>query len=459
MAELVLTKRMLERPDDAHTIAGYEATGGYTALRQVLADMTPEQVHDEVKASGLRGRGGAGFPTGVKWGFVPADAFPRYLVVNGDEGEPGTFKDRMLMERDPHQLVEGVIISCYALQAEHAFIYCRGEMALAFERLGDAVAEAEAAGYLGTGILGSDFACRITVHRAAGAYICGEETALLASLEGHRGWPRMRPPFPAVKGLYAKPAVVNNVETISNVPHIAARGGAWYASMGTEKSKGTRLFCLSGHVSRPGNYEVELGTTFRELFERWGKGIRDGNELKAFVPGGASAPWFDASSIDLPLDMDVVQQHGSMLGSGAVIVMDHTTDIVRATWRLVKFFAHESCGECTPCREGTDWLEEIMERMLRGRGRPSDIPLLLDVSDNISPGLTWPPAQTTICPLGPSATAPIASTIRLFPEEYERLVAANTDLEPAGSSGAAGPPRTIPIQVVSKPGHEAVAHG
>jgi len=458
MAELVLTKRMLESAT-AHTIEGYEATGGYRALRQALGEMTPEQVHEEVKKSGLRGRGGAGFPCGVKWGFVPEGVFPRYLVINGDEGEPGTFKDRMLMERDPHQLVEGIILASFALGVEHAFVYCRGEMLLANQRLQDAVASAEAKGYLGNNILGSGFNCRITVHCAAGAYICGEETALLTSLEGFRGWPRLRPPFPAVKGLYDKPTVVNNVETISNVSHIVAKGGDWYASMGTEKSTGTRLFCVSGHVNRPGNYEVELGTTFDELFGRWAKGIRNGHELKAFVPGGASAPWFDASKSKLPLDMDVIIAEGSMLGSGAIMVMDETTDIVRAAWRLVKFFAHESCGQCTPCREGTDWLEEIMERMLDGQGRPSDIGLLMDVSDNISPGLSWPPAQTTICPLGPSATAPIASTIRLFPGDYERLVAGNTDLDPQPGTGASGPVATIPVLPAGHAEEGVTAHG
>jgi NADH-quinone oxidoreductase subunit F len=422
MAELILTKRMLERPDDSWTLAGYEASGGYATLRQVLNERTPAEIRDEVKASGLRGRGGAGFPTGVKWGFLPEGVYPRYLVINGDEGEVGTFKDRMLMERDPHQLIEGILISCFALEAEHAFIYARGELLTAIDRLEQAVAEATEAGYVGTNICGTDVSVQITVHRAAGAYICGEETALLSSLEGYRGWPRLRPPFPAVKGLYAKPTIVNNVETISNVPWIARNGGAAYAAMGTEKSPGTRLFCLSGHVNRPGNYEVELGTTFDELFTRWGRGIRDGNALKAFVPGGASAPWFDASKVELPLDMDVVMEHGSMLGSGAIMVMDETVNVVKPAWRLVKFFAHESCGQCTPCREGTDWLEEIMERMLEGRGRAADLDLLIDVCDNISPGTTWPPAQTTICPLGPSATAPIWSTMRLFREDYEALL-------------------------------------
>lgn len=428
MADLVLTKRMIERPDDSWTIAAYEETGGYAALRQALGDMSPEQVHEEVKASGLRGRGGAGFPTGVKWGFLPEGEFPRYLVVNGDEGEPGTFKDRMLMERDPHQLVEGAVISAYAIGAEHVFIYCRGELRNAYERLCRAVAEAQEKGYIGSSVLGSGFGVRVTVHRAAGAYICGEETALLTSLEGYRGWPRLKPPFPAVKGLYASPTIVNNIETLSNVPWIVRNGGAAYAAMGTEKSPGTRLFCLSGHVNRPGNYEIELGTPFREFFDRWGQGVRDGGRVKAFIPGGASAPWLDSSSLDLPMAMEALDSVGSMLGSGAVVVMDETTNVVRPVWNLVHFFAHESCGQCTPCREGTHWLEDILERIVEGRGRRADLDLLLDVADNISPGLGWPPAQTTICVLGPSACAPIWSTLHLFRDDYEALLPAESEV-------------------------------
>jgi NADH-quinone oxidoreductase subunit F len=432
MAELILTKRMLERPDDSWTLDAYEATGGYDALRKVLSEMSPAQVRDEVKASGLRGRGGAGFPTGTKWGFLPEGVYPRYLVVNADEGEPGTFKDRMLMERDPHQLVEGSVISAYALEAEHVFIYLRGELRTAYERVCQAVTDATERGYIGPSVLGTDFGVEVTVHRAAGAYICGEETALLSSLEGHRGWPRLRPPFPAVQGLYAKPTIVNNVETISNVPHIAAKGGDWYAAMGTEKSTGTRLYCVSGHVNRPGNYEIENGTTFRELFDRWCKGVRNGGRVKAFVPGGASAPWFDASKLDVPMDMDTVIAEGSMLGSGAVIVMDQDTDVPKAAWRLVKFFAHESCGQCTPCREGLHWLADIMGRILSGRGRPEDLDLLLDVGDNITPGLAWPPAQTTICVLGPSGVAPIMSTLRLFRDEYEAKIKPRIPVTAAG---------------------------
>ncbi len=425
MPELILTKRMLEHPDDSWEIDTFLASGGYKGLEKALKDMTPDEVHDQVKISNLRGRGGAGFPTGTKWGFLPDNGEPRYLVCNCDEAEPGTFKDRMLIEHDPHQLLEGILIAAYAIGCEHAFIYNRGELLTGFDTLTKAIAEAKEKGYLGKNILGTDFSCEITLHRAAGAYICGEETALLSSLEGFRGWPRLRPPFPAVEGLYAKPTIVNNVETLSNMAWIVLNGGDEYAKLGINKSTGTRLFCLSGHVNRPGNYEVEHGTTFRELFDRWGQGVRNGGTVKAFVPGGASAPWFDESMLDLPMDMDLVQDKGSMLGSGAIMVMDQDTDIVKAAWRLVKFFAVESCGQCTPCREGVEWLNAIYERMLAGRGRPEDIDLLMDVGDNITPGLAWPPAQTTICVLGPSAVAPIWSSVRLFREDYEACIARN----------------------------------
>ncbi len=425
MVDLILTKRMLEHPEDSFDIGVYEATGGYTALRKALKVMTPEDVTDQVTISGLRGRGGAGFPTGKKWSFCPKDVFPKYLVANMDEAEPGTFKDRMLVERDPHQLIESMIISAYAIGVEHAFIYCRGELLTAFDRLTNAIAEANHAGYLGQNILGSDFSLRITLHRAAGSYVCGEETAQLESLEGFRGWPRLRPPYPAVEGLYAKPTVVNNVETLSNVPWIVNNGGAAYADIGIATSTGTRLMCLSGHLNRPGNYEVEHGTTFGELFDRWGRGVRNGGSVKAFIPGGASSPWFDDSKLDLPTDMDLIIKEGSMLGSGAIMVMDQDTDIVKAAWRLVRFFEVESCGQCTPCREGIKWLADIYERLLSKKGRPEDIDFLLDISDQITPGNAWPPLQTTMCVLGPSACAPLWSSIRLFREEYDAKIAQN----------------------------------
>jgi NADH-quinone oxidoreductase subunit F len=408
--------------DDGFTLDRYEATGGYQALRKALEQMTPAQVHEEVKAASLLGRGGAGFPAGIKWGFCPPGVFPRYLVVNGDESEPGTYKDRILMERDPHQLIEGVLLAAYAIGCGQAFLYVRGEMALAQERIAGALNDAYAKGYVGRNILGSEFSLDVVLHWGAGAYIVGEETALIESLEGNRGMPRLKPPFfPAAKGLYLQPTVVNNVETLANLPWIVANGGGAFADMGAEKSTGTRLFAVSGHVNTPGVFEVEFGvTTFRDLLydKRYGGGIRDGNQLKAFIPGGASAPWFFEEHLDLPLEAGAVGAAGSMLGSGAIVVMDETTDAVKAAWRVVRFFARESCGKCTPCREGTTWLEKILRRMLDGHGRPQDIDKLLDISDNISPQITWPPRQTTICPLGPSAVSPIASAVMRFRDEF-----------------------------------------
>jgi NADH-quinone oxidoreductase subunit F len=405
---------------DSHTLTRYLATGGYEGLRAALV-RPPEELVEEVKTSGLRGRGGAGFGTGQKWSFLPADVFPHHLVVNADEGEPATFKDHQLLVRDPHQLIEGVAIAAYAIRCNRAYLYVRGEFALAHERVAAALAEAYAHGAIGKNIFGSGFDLDVVLHPGAGAYICGEETALLNSLEGKRGEPRIRPPFPAIKGLYAEPTVVNNVETLSNLPWISLNGGAAYASLGGGRSTGTRIFSLSGHVNRPGNYEVELAKhTFRDLFTNpsLGAGIRGGRDVKAFIPGGASAPWFGADQLDCPLDMDEVQTRGSMLGSGSVVVMDDTTCAVRASWRITKFFAHESCGECTPCREGSSWLEKILRRIEDGAGREEDLELLLDVCDNIAPGLSWPPGQTTICVLGPSIPSSIYTSIRMFRDEY-----------------------------------------
>ncbi len=423
MTDLILTSRMLEHPSDSHTIDRYTATGGYTALVKALREMTSEEIAADVKASNMRGRGGAGFPTGVKWGFL-APTEPRYLVINGDESEPGTFKDRQLLERDPHQLVEGIIISSYALSVNHAFVYIRGEYPKPARRLQRAIEEAYEAGYLGDDILGSGFSLNITVHLGGGAYICGEETALLNSLEGRRGEPRLKPPFPAVEGLYAKPTIVNNVESISNIPWIVNNSGASYASIGPERSAGTRMFSLSGHVNAPGNYEIVMGMSWRDLIYDIGGGVRDDNDLKAWIPGGVSAPWFVPDEhLDTLVTIDDVAQSGSMLGSGAVVVMDEKTDVVAAAHRIVRFFAHESCGQCTPCREGTSWLENVLRRILDGRGRHDDIDLLLDICNHISPGLSWPPAMTTICPLGPSAVSPITSITRWFMPELEAMIA------------------------------------
>jgi NADH-quinone oxidoreductase subunit F len=381
--------------------------------------MTPEAVWSEVDDASLLGRGGAGFPAGRKWSMLRKNPVS-YLVVNGDESEPATFKDHLLLENDPHQLVEGVVIAAYSLQVSQAFIYIRGEMALALERVQSAVNDAYASGALGQDIFGSGFSLDVVVHPGAGAYICGDETGLLESLEGKRGFPRIKPPFfPAVMGLYGQPTVVNNIETLSNMPWIIANGGKAFAALGQGRSTGTRLFALAGHVNRPGVYELEMvHNTFRDIIfdPALGAGIRDGRALKAFIPGGVSSPWFGIEMLDVPLGQDEVGERGSMLGS--IVAMDETTCAVRAVWRITKFFSRESCGQCTPCREGSGWLERILWRLENGGGRHEDIDLLLDVCDNISPGLVWPPQQTTICPLGPSIPASISSAISMFKDEF-----------------------------------------
>jgi NADH-quinone oxidoreductase subunit F len=405
--------------EDSHTLERYLATGGYEGLRKALT-MTPEQVAAEVDAASLLGRGGAGFPAGRKWSMM-RKAPVTYLVVNGDESEPATFKDHMLLERDPHQLIEGVVIAAYALGVSQAFIYVRGELALGMERVQQALNEAYEHGAVGPDIFGSGFGVDVVVHPGAGAYICGEETALIESLEGKRGFPRIKPPyFPAAIGLYGQPTVVNNVETLSNLPWIVLNGGAAFAALGEGKSTGTRLFALAGRVRNPGVYEIEMvKTTFRDLIYApvYGGGITGGRELKAFVPGGVSAPWFGPEHLDLPLGQDEVGAAGSMLGSGSVVVMDDQTCALRVAWRITKFFWRESCGQCTPCREGSGWLEKILRRMEEGGGREEDLDLLMDVCDNIAPGVTWPPQQTTICVLGPSIPSSIASAIRMFSDE------------------------------------------
>jgi NADH-quinone oxidoreductase subunit F len=413
----VITKRMEDHPTDSHTIERYEATGGYVQARAAI-DMTRDELVDLVKESGLLGRGGAAFSTGLKWSFL-APARPAYLVVNGDESEPGTFKDRQLLERDPHQMLEGVIITAIANEVHHAFVYIRGEYPKPARRLQKAVDEAYAKGYFGKGIFGSGYDLEITVHLGGGAYICGEETALINSLEGQRGEPRLKPPyFPAAKGLYMMPTIVNNVETMANIPHILEMGVDAYKALGHGDDTGTFMTSLSGHVNKPGNYELPHGITWRELIYDIGGGIPGDRELKMWIPGGASAPWFNPDDhLDLPITKGDTGQAGSMLGSGAVVVMDDTTCVVKAAERVVRFFSHESCGQCTPCREGTTWLEMILRRIEDGQGRPIDADLLLDISDNISVGLAWPPKQTTICPLGPSAVSPITSIMRDFRHE------------------------------------------
>ena len=419
---LLLTKHMRENPENSHLIDVYEKNNGYSAARKVLKDNNPGDVIEEIKTSNIRGRCVAVFHNVVKWGFLAEDQ-ERYLVINADESEPGTFKDRILLERDPHQLIEGIIVTSFASNISKAFIYIRGEYAKPARRVQDAVEQAYEKGYLGKNIFDSGKDLDVVVHLGAGAYICGEETALLNSLEGRRGEPRLKPPyFPAVKGLYNKPTLVNNVETISSVPWIINNSGKDYAKLGVEGSTGTRIFSLSGHVNNPGNFEIEMGCSFGEFIDTFGNGIKENKAVKAYIPGGASAPWFTGDQLDIKMTIDDVANAGSMLGSGAVVVMDEDTNLVLAAKSIVSFFAHESCGQCTPCREGTTWLEMILDRIASGRGRTSDIDLLLDVCDNISPGLTWPPQMTTICPLGPSAVSPITSLMGSFREEVESLL-------------------------------------
>ena len=406
--------------DDSYTLSRYLETGGYVALKKALG-MFPEKVAAEVDTASLLGRGGAGFPAGRKWSMLRRSPIS-YLVVNGDESEPATFKDHYLVERDPHQLIEGVIIAAYALQVSQAFIFLRGEFALGLERVQQAVNDAYAHGALGSKIFGSDFSLDIVVHPGAGAYICGEETALIEALEGKRGFPRIKPPFfPAVTGLYGEPTVVNNVETMSNLPWIVNNGGAAFAALGEGRSTGTRLFALAGRVKNPGVYEVEMvKNTFRDLIydPHFGGGLINDKKIKAFIPGGDSAPWFGPDLLDLALGQDEVAEKGSMLGSGSVVVLDEDSCVVRATWRITKFFSRESCGQCTPCREGSGWIERAMYRIEHGGGRLEDLDLLLDLCDNISPGLLWPPQQTTICVLGPSIPSSVNSAISMFRNEF-----------------------------------------
>jgi NADH-quinone oxidoreductase subunit F len=406
-----LTPVLSEHWDEARswTLASYERHDGYTALRTAL-QTSPDDLVKLVKDSGLRGRGGAGFPTGMKWGFIPqGDDKPHYLVVNADESEPGTCKDVPMMLASPHQLLEGIIISSYAIRAKQAFIYVRGEVLHVIRRLHQAVREAYDAGYLGADILGSGYDLDVLVHAGAGAYICGEETALLDSLEGYRGQPRLRPPFPAVAGLYSSPTVINNVESIASVPFIVRNGVAWYRQLGTEKSPGFKLFSVSGHVRRPGQYEAPLGITFRELLDMAG-GMREGHELKFWTPGGSSTPLLTAEHLDTPLDFEGVMEAGSMLGTTALMVFDETTCVVRAVLRWTEFYAHESCGKCTPCREGTFWMVQILHRLEHGEGSEEDIATLLDSCDNI--------LGRSFCALGDGATSPITSSVQYFRDEY-----------------------------------------
>ncbi|HEV7908537.1 MAG TPA: NADH-quinone oxidoreductase subunit NuoF [Pseudonocardiaceae bacterium] len=410
----VLTKRWLS--PRSWTLKTYEQLEGYTALRKALT-AHPDQIIQQCKDSGLRGRGGAGFPTGMKWGFIPQnDGKPHYLVINADEGEPGTCKDIPLMMADPHSLVEGIIITAYAIRANFAAIYVRGEVLHCIRRLNAAVQEAYAYGYLGRDILGSGFDLDVVVHAGAGAYICGEETALLDSLEGKRGQPRLKPPFPATAGLYASPTVVNNVETIASVPYIVNGGSDWFRTMGRERSPGPKIYSLSGHVANPGQYEAPMGTTLRELLELAG-GMKDGIPLKFWTPGGSSTPLFTAEHLDVPLDFEGAAEAGSMLGTTALQIFNETVSVPWAVMKWTEFYKHESCGKCTPCREGTYWLVQILQRMVRGEGTPSDIDTLLDVCDNI--------LGRSFCALGDGAVSPITSGIKYFKDEFLALCESN----------------------------------
>ena len=394
---------------DSFTIDGYKRNGGYKAIAKAL-EMDPDAIIQMVKDSGLRGRGGAGFPTGMKWGFIPqGDNKEHYLVVNADESEPGTCKDTPLLLANPHVLVEGVIIASYAIRANHAFIYIRGEVTHVVRRVQQAIEDAYKAGLLGKNILGKGFDLELVLHVGAGAYICGEETALLDSLEGFRGQPRLRPPFPAIAGLYARPTVVNNVESIASVPSIIDKGAEWFASMGTEKSKGYTLYSLSGHVTNPGQFEAPLGITLRELIEMAG-GIRSGHRLKFWTPGGSSTPMFTDEHLDVPLDYEGVAAAGSMLGTKALQIFDETTCVVRAVLRWTEFYKHESCGKCTPCREGTWWLVQALKNLENGKGSPEDLDKLLDLCDNIM--------GRSFCALADGAASPIISSLKYFRQEY-----------------------------------------
>ena len=410
----------------------YVASGGYVAAKKALLSMKPEQIIDEVSKSNLRGLGGAGFPTARKWSFIPKNSpKPKYLVVNGDEGEPGTFKDRYILERDPHALLEGMIIAAYAIGSHKAYVYVRGEYFRSAERFGRAVQEAYAHGWLGKNIQGSGFDLDVVIHRGAGAYICGEETALLSSLEGGKGFPKLKPPFPAISGLFHCPTIVNNVETLACVPFILREGAERFAGIGTPKQGGTRLFCVSGHVNRPGVYEAPVSVTLRELIEGHAQGVRGGRTLKAVIPGGISAKVLTAAEIDVSMDFDSLMAAGSMAGSGGVIVMDDTTCMLEALQSASKFFAHESCGQCSPCREGTGWVYRILRRISEGKGRLRDLDDLLGIARDME--------GKTICVFADAAAWPIQSYITKFREEFEEHIRTGTCPVRSGEAAACLP--------------------
>ena len=416
--------------NDSHTMGVYLAQDGYKGLERALKELTPELIIEEVKKSNLRGRGGAGFPTGMKWSFVPKDsAKPKYILCNADESEPGTCKDRPLMEMMPHQLIEGIIIAGRAVGAHHGFIYVRGEYRYVQEIMDRAIAEANARGYLGKNILGSGFDFDLVTHTGAGAYECGEESALMESLEGKRGYPRIRPPFPAVVGLYGSPTVINNVETLSAVPEILRRGADWYAGLGSPRNGGTRLFCISGHVNKPGIYELPMGFSLRQMIEDVAGGIPGGKKLKAVIPGGSSCPLLKADETNVPMDFDSVAKAGSMLGSGGVVVIDEDTCMVDVARRIMHFYAHESCGWCIPCREGTGWLRKMLDRFHEGAGRAEDIPLIGELAQNM--------LGKTFCPLGDAAAMPTISIVKKWAHEFEQHLSGKCPYRRAGALVAA----------------------
>jgi NADH-quinone oxidoreductase subunit F len=398
---------------DLRDLAVYRERGGYVQWKRAVTELAPADVADITMKSGLRGRGGAGFPTGRKWSFLPNNGRPRYMVCNCDEAEPGTFKDHMLLEETPHQVLEGILLGTYAIGSQHAFIYIRGEFERGYRIFEQAVADARAAGLLGANVFGSGYSVEVTVQRGAGAYICGEETALINSLEGRRGEPRLKPPFPAVKGLYGEPTVVNNVETLATLPHLLARGAEWFAKVGPERSPGYKIVSVSGHVRKPGNYEVPLGTPLRELLEIAG-GPREGRRIVAIQPGGGSSACLFEEHLDLGYDFDTMAANGTMLGSGAIVFFDDSTNFVEAALALVRFYAHESCGQCTPCREGAHWLEVTLERILNGGGLESDIDMLVAVSHQMT-GLN-------LCPLGDSIEPFLASVVKRFESQFRTYV-------------------------------------
>ncbi len=402
--------RYIDDPNQPH-IDGYERNGGYHGWKKALHEMTREQITEEVKKSSLRGRGGAGFPTGQKWSFVPKNTGkPIYLCCNADESEPLTFKDRVIIEKDPHQLIEGICIASYALGCEHAFIYIRGEFAYGAQQLDIAIRQARAKKYLGSNIFGKGVNLNITAFRGAGAYICGEETALMESLEGKRGQPRLKPPFPATVGLYGCPTVINNVETLANLPHIVNRGSEWYTTLGPKNNHGPKLFCLSGHVNKPGVYEYPMGMPLREMIDKAG-GVIGGRPIKGVIPGGSSVPVLPPSALDTPMDFDSVVKAGSMLGSAGVMVIDDSVCIVRLAMVTARFYAHETCGQCSQCREGTHWLYQILHRIEEGEGRMQDLDVLQNASENMM--------GKTICVLSDAAAMPTIAFLKHFRSEFE----------------------------------------